>query len=119
MPTDTERIQELAEEEYKYGFYTDVETDSLPPGLDEGVRDQPLQRRLGQAGPLASEERQGVLMGEGAGRNVRLRGHVSLEAACAYLGHLRPHVHQYQMAQPLPVVTGVGHGAARAQGEAG
>ena len=37
MPTDTERIQELAEEEYKYGFYTDVETDSLPPGLDEGV----------------------------------------------------------------------------------
>jgi len=37
MPTDTERIQELAEEEYKYGFYTDVETDSFPPGLDEGV----------------------------------------------------------------------------------
>ena len=37
MPTDTERIQDLAEQEYKYGFYTDVEADSLPPGLDEGV----------------------------------------------------------------------------------
>jgi Fe-S cluster assembly protein SufB len=37
MPTDTERIQDLTEQEYKYGFYTDVETDSLPPGLNEDV----------------------------------------------------------------------------------
>jgi Fe-S cluster assembly protein SufB len=37
MPTDTERIQDIAEEEYKYGFYSDVEADSVPPGLDEGV----------------------------------------------------------------------------------
>ena len=37
MPTDTERLQDIADEEYKYGFYTDVEADSVPPGLDEGV----------------------------------------------------------------------------------
>ena len=37
MPTDTERIQEIANQEYKYGFVTDVEADSIPPGLDENV----------------------------------------------------------------------------------
>ena len=37
MPTDTQKIQDLANEEYKYGFYTDVEADSVPPGLDEDV----------------------------------------------------------------------------------
>ncbi len=37
MPTDTERIHEIADQEYKYGFYTDVEADSIPPGLDESV----------------------------------------------------------------------------------
>ena len=37
MPTDTERIQEIADQEYKYGFVTDVEADSIPPGLDENV----------------------------------------------------------------------------------
>ena len=30
-------IEELTRQEYKYGFVTDVEQDSLPPGLDEGV----------------------------------------------------------------------------------
>ena len=37
MTTETEKLQRLAEEEYKYGFYTDVEADSLPPGLNEQV----------------------------------------------------------------------------------
>ena len=30
-------IEKLTRQEYKYGFVTDVEQDSLPPGLDEGV----------------------------------------------------------------------------------
>ena len=30
-------IESLVTREYQYGFVTDVETDSLPPGLDEGV----------------------------------------------------------------------------------
>ena len=37
MATEKEDLQRLAEEEYKYGFFTDVESDSLPPGLNEGV----------------------------------------------------------------------------------
>jgi Fe-S cluster assembly protein SufB len=33
--TDKETIAELAEREYKYGFYTDIEADAAPPGLSE------------------------------------------------------------------------------------
>src|SRR5208282_3225372 len=35
MPTATETIEGLVKQEYKYGFYTDVETESAPPGLSE------------------------------------------------------------------------------------
>jgi Fe-S cluster assembly protein SufB len=35
MPTATETIEGLVQNEYKYGFYTDVETESAPPGLSE------------------------------------------------------------------------------------
>jgi len=35
MTTDTQILEEFAKQEYRYGFYTDVETDSLPPGLNE------------------------------------------------------------------------------------
>ena len=37
MQTETEKIQDIASEEYKYGFYTDIETDSAPPGLNEDI----------------------------------------------------------------------------------
>ena len=37
MSTETQELQELASQEYKYGFYTDIETDSVPPGLNEDV----------------------------------------------------------------------------------
>jgi Fe-S cluster assembly protein SufB len=37
MPTSTDTIEQLATSEYKYGFETEVEADSFPPGLDEGV----------------------------------------------------------------------------------
>jgi len=37
MPTEKEELQRLAEEEYKYGFFTEVEAESLPPGLNEEV----------------------------------------------------------------------------------
>jgi Fe-S cluster assembly protein SufB len=33
----TENLQELANREYKYGFVTDIEADTVPPGLDEDV----------------------------------------------------------------------------------
>ncbi len=37
MTTATATIQELANQEYKYGFVTDVETDTVPAGLNEDV----------------------------------------------------------------------------------
>ena len=50
MPTETERLQQIAEEEYKFGFYTDIDAESLPPGtyrlkaLRRAVPDYPLWR---------------------------------------------------------------------------
>ena len=38
MPaTDTELLEQYAEQEYKFGFVTDIEQDTLPPGLSEDV----------------------------------------------------------------------------------
>ena len=37
MPTATDTIEGLVQTEYKYGFYTDVETESAPPGLNEDI----------------------------------------------------------------------------------
>jgi len=37
MSTETQQIEDLANQEYKYGFYTDIETDSAPPGLNEDI----------------------------------------------------------------------------------
>jgi Fe-S cluster assembly protein SufB len=37
MTTATSTIEELANREYRYGFYTDVETDTVPRGLNEDI----------------------------------------------------------------------------------
>jgi Fe-S cluster assembly protein SufB len=37
MPTETTEIQDLANQEYKWGFVTDIEADSAPPGLNEDI----------------------------------------------------------------------------------
>ncbi len=40
MASNSEKAQvlgELAEARYKYGFVTDIETDSAPPGLNEEI----------------------------------------------------------------------------------
>src|SRR5881296_2169001 len=37
MSTATETIEGLVQKEYKYGFFTDVEADSAPPGLNEDI----------------------------------------------------------------------------------
>src|SRR6478735_4672316 len=37
MSTSTETIEQLANREYKYGFVTDVEAESIPKGLSEDV----------------------------------------------------------------------------------
>ena len=56
MPTETDDIETLANQEYKWGFVTDIESDSAPPGLTEETvrfisakKDEPdwmLQSRL-------------------------------------------------------------------------
>ena len=33
--TETEMLKEYSEQEYKYGFVSDIESDTLPPGLNE------------------------------------------------------------------------------------
>jgi Fe-S cluster assembly protein SufB len=37
MPTPVNSVEALATQEYKYGFYSDVEADVIPPGLNEDV----------------------------------------------------------------------------------
>jgi Fe-S cluster assembly protein SufB len=37
MSTATETIEGLVQKEYKYGFYTDIEADAAPPGLNEDI----------------------------------------------------------------------------------
>ncbi|MCB0318142.1 MAG: Fe-S cluster assembly protein SufB [Bdellovibrionales bacterium] len=37
MSTDTETLEKYSKQEYKYGFYTDVESETIPPGLNEDV----------------------------------------------------------------------------------
>jgi Fe-S cluster assembly protein SufB len=37
MVTATTTVEELANQEYKYGFYTDIETEEFPKGLNEDV----------------------------------------------------------------------------------
>ena len=37
MSEEIRKIQSLTEQEYKYGFVTDIETESVPPGLNEDI----------------------------------------------------------------------------------
>jgi len=37
MSTAAETIESLVKKEYKYGFYTEIETESAPPGLNEEI----------------------------------------------------------------------------------
>jgi len=37
MSTSTDTIEEVVKSEYKYGFYSDIDTESAPPGLNEGI----------------------------------------------------------------------------------
>lgn len=37
MNTTSDAIENLVSQEYKYGFYTEIESDSVPPGLNEDV----------------------------------------------------------------------------------
>ena len=47
MSTATDTIEQLATQEYKYGFETLIDADTFPPGLERG-------RRAGHLGPEAT-----------------------------------------------------------------
>src|SRR5690242_16719778 len=36
-PMSTDAIQQITRQEYRHGFVTDIEADTLPPGLDENI----------------------------------------------------------------------------------
>ena len=46
MTTSTETLERLAQQEYKYGFVTDIEPDTVPPGLNEDI----VRADLGEEG---------------------------------------------------------------------
>ena len=37
MTTENNTIEELANKEYKYGFVTEIEADTIPRGLNEDI----------------------------------------------------------------------------------
>ena len=37
MSTEAEKLADIVNRRYRHGFVTEIDTDSLPPGLDEGV----------------------------------------------------------------------------------
>ncbi|MBA4683570.1 MAG: Fe-S cluster assembly protein SufB [Planctomycetes bacterium] len=43
--SEAEELQKLADKEYEFGFVTDVESDSLPPGLDEDTIREIVRRK--------------------------------------------------------------------------
>ena len=57
MSTATETIEELATQEYKYGFVTDIEADIVPPGLNEDIVRfiSAQEERAGVAARLAAQ----------------------------------------------------------------
>ena len=55
MRSSTGAITSLVQSEYKYGFHTDIETESAPPGSGRGFCFVPPDQRS-LAGSEASEE---------------------------------------------------------------
>ena len=43
-------LERWQSQEYKYGFYTDIETDSAPPGLNEDIVRLSRPRRKSRSG---------------------------------------------------------------------
>ena len=64
---EVKQLEEIANNDYKYGFVTDIESDSLPKGLNEDIirqlsakKSEPefmLELRLKAFPPLADNER--------------------------------------------------------------
>ena len=67
-PTTDDAIQERIDQEYKWGFVTDIEAESAPPGLDEEMRLRGIldaARRLAAAVPAGPRVLRQDLRGHG------------------------------------------------------
>ena len=47
---DEKSFDKLTDKEYKYGFVTDIESESLPPGLNEDIVREISKRKTNQNG---------------------------------------------------------------------
>jgi hypothetical protein len=58
MSTATDTIQEFVSSEYKYGFTSNIDTETIPPGLNEDVirlrRTSPSGCSTGASRPIAT-----------------------------------------------------------------
>ena len=50
MSTPTDTIQEFADRDYKWGFHTDIDADSVPSGLNEDVIRLISEKRVSRIG---------------------------------------------------------------------
>ena len=105
MSTETRTIEELATQEYKYGFVTDVEADAVPRGLNEDIIRliSAQEGRAGVAARVAAEglpalaHDEGARLGERQARPDRLPGHRLLlgaqaEGRCQSLDEVDPEI---------------------------
>src|SRR5438552_461540 len=55
MPTPVQDVRTLADREYKYGFYTPIEQETVPAGLNEDVLEHPelVKKYLGSVVPYS------------------------------------------------------------------
>jgi len=51
MATSTDNIEQLANQDYKYGFVTDIDAETVPPGLNEEIV-RTISARKGEPGWL-------------------------------------------------------------------
>ena len=86
MASKQQDVKELVERKYEHGFVTDIESETLPPGIDESVirhiskmKGEPqfmLDWRLKAFAPLAGSG--GTGLGQTGHRPDRLSGHFIL-----------------------------------------
>ena len=50
MTTAARTVEKITEQDYKYGFVTDVDSDTIPKGLNEDVVDSSRTKKVSRSG---------------------------------------------------------------------
>ena len=53
--TENELAKDLENQEYKFGFVTDIESDTVPVGLDEGIIRLISSKKMNRSGCLSGD----------------------------------------------------------------